>query len=281
MVNGYQLLDSGNRKRLDQWGPYRFIRPEPKALWKPTLNQQEWQNVDGIYTRSDRGGGFWKYKTKLKENWIINWNSIQFKIKPTPFKHMGLFPEHAAIWQFIQDQLAQAENDSQKRVLNLFGYTGASTLAAAAKGAKVTHVDGSKGSIAWGRENAALSGLAEMPIRWIPEDVVTYCKRELKRGSKYEGIIIDAPAFGRGTKGEVWKFEYDVPVLLDIVEQLLSEKPLFVVLISYATEYSTIVLKQLLQQTVPQSTVEIKELSLEQKSNGFVLPLASAALASF
>lgn len=281
MVNGYQLLDSGNRKRLERFGDFTFVRPEPKALWKATLPQHEWQNADAFYHRSEKGGGFWKYKTTLPESWNLQWNSIQFKIRPTQFKHMGLFPEHEVIWDYIQNQLKRAEPGSVPHVLNLFGYTGASTLAAAAAGARVTHVDGSKGTIAWARENAQLSNLGNRPIRWIPEDVMTYCKREQKRGTKYEGIIMDAPAFGRGTKGEVWKFEDDVPYLVELCKDLLSDKPLFIVLVSYATEYSSLVLKQLLQQHFIQAKVETKELTIVQESNGFVLPLAASALAEF
>ncbi len=285
MVKDYQLLDSGNRRKLERFGSVTFDRPEPKALWKPVLSKQVWQQADAIYHRSERGGGSWKFNKRVPESWKMSWKDITFKIRMTNFKHMGLFPEHEIIWDFIQERIheySSSENGSnrQPHVLNLFGYTGASTLAAAGAGAKVTHVDASKGTITWARENAELSHLAQKPIRWILEDVVTYCKREVKRGNKYEGIIIDAPAFGRGAKGEVWKFEDNVLGLLDLCRELLSEKPQFVILVSYATEYSSTILEQLLQQYLGMRSrkTEKGELTLKQNNSSFVLPLSQYAV---
>lgn len=283
MVKGYQLLDSGNRRKLERFGDFVLDRPEPKALWKQSLPKQEWMKADAVFYRGEGGGGEWKYKSRVPESWRMSWKNITFKIRMTSFKHMGLFPEHEVIWDFVQERVSgkiQSDSNLQPHVLNLFGYTGASTLAASSAGAKVTHVDASKGTITWARENAELSGLASKPIRWILEDVITYCKREVKRGTKYDGIIIDAPAFGRGAKGEVWKFEENVLELLTICNQLLSEKPLFVVLVSYATEYSSTVLEQLLQQYfgMKNRTTKKGELTLQNASSSFVLPLSQYAV---
>lgn len=275
----YELLDSGNERRLERFGVYIFDRPEPKALWNKTLPQQEWAKAHAVYHRSDKGGGSWKFQKQVPPSWKITWNKLTFLMKPTGFKHMGIFPEFASIWEWEQKIIStslQGKPDHQPHILNLFGYTGAASLAAAAAGAKVTHVDGSREVVTWARENAKLSQLEDKPIRWLIEDTLTYVKRELKRGTKYDGIIIDAPKFGRGDKGEVWKIEEDLPKLLDMCTQLLVPQPLFVLLVTYATEYSSTVLENVLAQKMHRfkGTISSGELALQQTSNKLLLPTA-------
>jgi 23S rRNA (cytosine1962-C5)-methyltransferase len=279
-MKDYQLLDSGNERRLERFGQFIFDRPEPKALWKKTLSQSEWQKAHAIYHRSEKGGGSWKFLKQVPKEWTITWEGLTFLIKPTGFKHMGLFPEFEDVWKWEQGILnASRKTDYQPHVLNLFGYTGAASLAAAAAGAKVTHVDGSREVITWARENAKRSRLEDKPIRWLIEDVLTYVKREVKRGTKYDGIIIDAPKFGRGDRGEVWKIEEDLPKLLDLCMQVLTPQPVFLILVSYATEYSSTVLRNILDQKMKSHNgiVEHGELTLQQQSNGFILPTAMYA----
>lgn len=266
------LLDSGNLERLERFGKYLLVRPEPKAVWKPTLPQSEWGKADAFYHRSGTGGGFWKYATRLPQEWTIRWQDLTFKVQPTGFKHVGLFPEHEPTWRWVSEQVKRA-NGYQPHILNLFGYTGAASLAASAAGARVTHVDGSKEIVTWARENAQLSGLSDKPIRWIVEDALTYARRELKRGVRYDGILVDAPKFGRGAKGEVWKFEEDVQKLLEVCAQLLAPNPLFFVLFSYTTGYSALVLNNMLQQYTAKykGEMECGELALTQEANDFLL----------
>lgn len=275
----YELIDSGNERRLERFGTFIFDRPEPKALWAKSLPQTEWQKAHAVYYRSDKGGGSWKFVKQVPPEWKIQWRDLTFLMKPTGFKHMGVFPEFESIWEWEQDLIKKTVTEKpnyQPHILNLFGYTGASTLAAAAAGAKVTHVDGSREVVTWARENAKISRLEDKPVRWLIEDILTYVKREVKRGTKYDGIIIDAPKFGRGDRGEVWKIEEHLPKLMDLCMQILSSDPLFVLLVSYATEYSAITLDNILSQKMKpfKGTVESGEMTLHQSSNSFLLPTA-------
>lgn len=226
---GYALLDSGREQKLERYGDVLLARPDPQALWEKRLGEGEWAKAQGRYERKGKEG-IW-HAQNLPESWHISFGGFNFLIKPNSFKHTGLFPEQLSNWEWIALQ-------KPKTVLNLFGYTGGATLAAAKVGAKVTHVDASKTAVAWARENAKLSGLEDAPIRWITEDALTFVKREIKRGTKYDAVVMDPPAFGHGPAGELWKVEEDFLELMKLLPQLLSEKPLFVLINGYAAGYS-------------------------------------------
>jgi 23S rRNA (cytosine1962-C5)-methyltransferase len=225
----YELLDSGLETKLERYGDIVLARPDPQALWDKAQSEEEWTKAQGRYERDGREGKW--IEKDLPKNWQIEFGGLQFLIKPTSFKHTGLFPEQLSNWEWVA-------NKKPTEVLNLFGYTGGATLAAAKSGAKVTHVDASKTAVAWARENAALSGLEEKPIRWIIEDALLFVKREIKRGAKYDGIIMDPPAFGHGPKNELWKIEEDFVELVKLCGELLSDKPLFFLINGYAAGYS-------------------------------------------
>lgn len=244
----YELLDSGDGEKLERFGAYTLIRPDPKAIWNKTLSQDVWNKAQAVYERSDTGGGRWIYRQKIPESWTIKWKDLSFILKPTGFKHLGIFPEQSALWEWTIKKIKQSTREIN--LLNLFAYTGGSTLAAASAGAKVTHLDSAKEILTWARENAIASGLDEKPIRWIPEDAVTFVKREIKRGNKYDAIIMDPPKFGRGNKNEVWKIEEDLPHLMKLLPELLSNAPLFIILNAYTVSYSSVTLGNLLSQTM-------------------------------
>jgi len=233
----YALLDSGSGRKLERFGSQVIIRPEAEAIWKPALPDQEWARATAEFIPSaEENGGHWKFRKPLQDSWRINYKKLAFKLQPSGSKQLGIFPEQAAQWDWIADQVARAEKPVN--VLNLFGYTGAASLAAAAAGAKVTHLDASKKVVAWGKENQSMSGLADMPIRWIVDDAIKFVQREVRRGTRYEGIILDPPKFGRGPKGEVWEFYKLLPNLLADCRQILSQQPLFLLLTAYAVKAS-------------------------------------------
>jgi len=243
----YALLDSGGGEKLERFGDVTLARPDPQALWEKGLSHETWQEANGTYVRE--GGEAGKWVGKLPPKWQIEFGGLQFLIKPTSFKHTGLFPEQLSNWEWLsaliasrspsaEDGIGVHVQQSAPSVLNLFAYTGGATLAAAQAGAEVTHVDSSKTAMAWARENAALSGLSDKPIRWITEDVLVFMKREIKRGAKYDAIIMDPPAFGHGPKKELWKIEENLLELMQLCRELLSDKPLFVLINGYAEGYS-------------------------------------------
>ncbi len=240
----YTLLDSGQGNKLEQIGPYRLIRPAPQAIWSPRRKPALWDSAHAIYRRSKSGGGHWDYKQPLPESWTIRYHRLKLMIKLTDFGHIGLFAEQGPNWDWIQTQIKTAKRPIH--VLNTFAYTGGSTLAAAMAGAKVVHLDSSKGIVTWARENAALGGLAQHPIRWIVDDVSKFVKREIKRNQRYDALIFDPPSFGRGSKGEVWKFERDLPQLLEQCQHLLSDQPLFVLLSTHTPGFTPLALENLL-----------------------------------
>jgi 23S rRNA (cytosine1962-C5)-methyltransferase len=246
----YELLDAGEQEKLERFGKFVFIRPEPKALWHKSLDEKAWRTAIAHYERSSGGGGRWQYYQQIPSSWQMHWRNLTFLVQPTGFKHMGVFPEQASIWEFIQQKISQANRPIN--VLNLFAYTGGSTLAAASAGAKVTHLDAEKEILTWARENARLSGLGEKPIRWIPDDAITFVKREIKRGNKYDAIIMDPPKFGRGTQREVWKIEEDLPRLLDLCQQVVTDAPLFFLVNAYTVPFSSITLGNMLSQLMKQ-----------------------------
>lgn len=267
----YALIDSGHGRRLERWGKFTLDRPDPQVLWKPVLSEKEWSRADARFDRKADGSGTWHTRKPLPEKWTISFEDLSFHVKPTSFKHTGLFPEQTVNWTWLKKLIGQASGEVS--VLNLFGYTGGATLAAAAAGANVTHVDASKGSIKWARDNQELSGLGEKPIRWIMDDAMKFVEREVRRGRKYQGIIMDPPPYGRGPEGELWKIEKDLTVLLDHCCQLL-DNPLLALINTYATDYSGIALHNCLldYQKALGGSIESGELAIQEETGNRLLP---------
>ncbi|MCQ3932835.1 MAG: class I SAM-dependent rRNA methyltransferase [Chloroflexi bacterium] len=272
----YALLDSGNRLKLEQFGAYRCVRPEDQATWRPTLPPSEWSAAHAqFHLNPSKNEGHWEFHQSLPEKWVMRYRDISFYVRPAPFRHMGVFPEQAVHWDWMGGLIQNA--DCPIRVLNLFGYTGIASLFAAQAGAHVTHVDASKPTVAWARENQALSGLTDKPIRWIVEDAVKYVEREVKRGSHYEGILLDPPPFGHGPRGEIWKFSDSLPRLLERCRQLWGEQPLFMILTAYTTQADLPDLRQVIGETVAGlgGKIEAGSAELIEKSAGRVLQPAT------
>lgn len=290
----YELLDCGDGLKLERFGPYTFVRPEVQALWRRALPEKAWQNAHAVFRASaEESGGHWEFKKKVAERWEMTYpltpnlsprldfagaplsaKGLRFWAMTTPGRHLGVFPEAAAHWDFVVDLAQKA--DRPLRVLNLFGYTGLASLAAAAAGAQVTHVDASKKSVAWARENQALSGLSERPIRWIVDDALKFVQREARRGVKYDGILLDPPKFGRGPKGEVWEVYQSLPDLFSACRAVLSDHPLFVVATIYAVKASAVHIGQALEEMMKGfgGKVESGELVTREKSAGRLLSQA-------
>lgn len=274
MKEKYLLLDSGNQQKLEQFGNYKVIRPCSQALWQPSLSKAEWELADASFSRE--GGNAWKFKKKLPESWFAEIEGIRFKISPTDFGHLGVFPEHSLLWKPMKDTLCKRKDFPQ--ILNLFAYSGGATLAAAQAGARVCHLDASKGMVAWARENATHNHLSSAPIRWIVDDAVKFLHREIKRGVRYDGIILDPPSFGRGNKGEVFKIERDIHDLLGLCRALLSEKPLFILFTTHTPGMTPIVMGHLMQQAMQgkSGSVETGEMLLPSNT-GIAIPSGSFA----
>ncbi len=270
--NDYELLDCGSGEKLERWGKQILVRPDPQAIWESPRKDSRWRNPDGRYFRSSTGGGHWD-KGQLPEQWQVSYKDLRFQVKPMNFKHTGIFPEQAANWDFAMEKIRKAGRPI--RVLNLFGYTGAASVACAAAGAQVCHVDAAKGMVAWAKENAKLSGLADAPIRWIVDDCAKFVEREIRRGKTYDAIIMDPPSYGRGPSGEVWKLEENLYPFLKLVTGVLSDDPLFIVLNSYTTGLAPSVLGYLLHTLVVEKYgghVEWNELGLPCTASGMALP---------
>lgn len=242
----YKLLDSGRENKLEQVGNYLLVRPAPQAVWSPKLAEKKWDAVDAVYIRSSTGGGSWEFHNQISEQFDIDFHGFKFIIKHTGFGHLGLFPEQSDNWKWLADKIKTAVRPVN--VLNMFAYTGGSTLAAASAGASVCHVDASKGVVDWARENTALSNLGDRPIRWIVDDVMKFIQKEIRRGKTYDAIILDPPSFGRGSKGEVWKIENDLLQLLNECKQILSDDPLFILLSCHSPGFTPLVLQNLLAE---------------------------------
>ena len=280
---GYELLDSGLDEKLERYGNIILSRPDPSALWERHLDDSEWKKADGWYERTAKGGK-WHFRSgQHSENseqgtskeWQIELGGMQFLIRPTSFKHTGIFPEQLPNWEWIYSLIrANKRIDPQVRVLNLFAYTGGATMAAAKAGASVVHLDASKTAIEWARKNAELSGLSQKPVRWILDDALLFVKKELKRGNHYDGIIMDPPAFGHGPKDELWKIEEHFLSLVDSTKQLLSEKPLFFLINGYASGYSHLAFRYNLDSIQKQfgGTIESGELGIQESKTARVLP---------
>ncbi len=265
----YELLDSGGEEKLERFGEVVLARPDPQALWDKQLAASDWGLATGKYTREGKDG---QWQGKLPKEWQIEFGNLNLLIRPTSFKHVGLFPEQESNWQWGSELIKNAGREVN--VLNLFGYTGGASLAAAKAGAKVTHVDASKTAVAWARENAKLSGLEDAPIRWLVEDVLVFVKREIKRGTKYDGIIMDPPAFGHGPKKELWKIEENFVELVKLCGELLSDKPLFFLINGYAAGYSPLAFAYNLEFLTKKCDGEIEygDLTIAQKNSDRVLP---------
>ncbi|MFA6005094.1 MAG: class I SAM-dependent methyltransferase [Patescibacteria group bacterium] len=268
----YELLDSGNEERLERFGKYTLLRPDPQCIWIPRLSQQDWEMADAEFYKESSERGSWKVKTEMPESWEVIYKDLKFKLKLSPFKHTGLFPEQHVQWDWMRGKVKSRRSkvESEVNILNLFAYTGGATLAAAAEGAKVTHVDASKSAISWARENQAMSGLSEKPVRWILDDAMKFVSREIKRGVRYDGIILDPPIYGHGPTGETWDLMRDLPKLLNLCQQVLSEHPLFVVVNAYAVSASSIMLENTLQTALrnQKGSTSCGELVLEESTGG-------------
>ena len=279
---GYALLDSGNGEKLERFGEHVIRRPDPEALWPTSLAETEWKSAGLSFSRTDSKGGKWLTKGEVPKEWTIRHGGFDFLIRPTSFKHVGLFPEQENNWAVIASAVKgrSSEVESVPRVLNLFAYTGGATIAALSAGAEVTHVDAAKPVVEWARKNAELNNLSGRSVRWIVDDVMKFVAREIKRGVKYDGIIMDPPAFGHGPKDELWKIERDFVTLIESCAKLLSEKPLFFIVSGYASGYSALAFANNLQAFKEKygGVVEHLELTLkESNSRGFLLPAGVVA----
>ncbi len=272
----YEVIDTSKGEKLERWGDYLLVRPDPQVIWDTQKEHKGWRTRNAHYHRSKKGGGEWEF-FNLPEQWQIHYNNLTFQLKPFSFKHTGLFPEQAANWDWFSDLIQNANRPV--KVLNLFAYTGGATLAAAAAGASVTHVDASKGMVGWAKENAVSSGLKDASIRWIVDDCRKFVEREIRRGNHYDAIIMDPPSYGRGPKGEIWKIEDAIHPLVQLCAQLLSDHPLFFLINSYTTGFAPSVLSYLLGiEVVPKfgGTVMADEVGLPVSQNGLVLPCGSS-----
>jgi len=267
----YEVIDCSAGEKLERWGDYILVRPDPQVIWNTEKTEKGWRQKNAHYHRSAKGGGEWEF-FDLPKQWNIHYRNLTFQLKPFSFKHTGLFPEQAVNWDWCADKIKKAGRPV--KVLNLFAYTGGATLSAAAAGASVTHVDASKGMVTWAKENAAASGLKEAPIRWLVDDCVKFVEREIRRENHYDAIIMDPPSYGRGPKGEIWKMEESIHSFLKLCTRLLSDQPLFVLINSYTTGLQPAVLAYLLEMELKKfgGKVTADEVGLPVVSNGLILP---------
>lgn len=272
----YEVIDTSNGEKLERWGKYILLRPDPQVLWNTPKKNPAWKKLNAHYHRSKKGGGEWEF-FDLPEQWSIHYRDLTFHLKPFSFKHTGLFPEQAVNWDWFSGLIKGAGRPL--KVLNLFAYTGGATCAAAKAGAQVTHVDASKGMVTWAKENAQASGLSDAPIRWIVDDCVKFVEREIRRGNHYDAIIMDPPSYGRGPKGEIWKIEEKIHPFIALCEKLLSEEPLFFLVNSYTTGLAPAVLSYLISTEIVGKHggyVESQEIGLPVSDNGLILPCGAA-----
>ena len=275
----YELIDAEGGERLERWGNIILIRPDPQVIWTGERKNPLWNNAHAIYHRSNSGGGYWEPLKKVPDVWSINFEKLTFNLKPMGFKHTGLFPEQAVNWEFASNLIQKA--DKPVSVLNLFAYTGGATAAALAAGANVTHVDASKGMVQWAKENAVTSKLADRPVRWLVDDCMKFVKREIRRGNKYDAIIMDPPSYGRGPNGEVWKLELQIDELLSETGKLLSEKPLFFLLNSYTGGLSPTILNYMVRNYIAPNgsgSVFTDEIGLKITDRDIVMPCGNTTI---
>ncbi len=275
----FELIDAVNGERLERWGDIILIRPDPQIIWKGEKKDPRWYNAHAIYHRSNNGGGYWETLKKVPDVWSISYNGLTFRLKPMGFKHTGLFPEQAINWT-LADKLIREANRPIK-VLNMFAYTGGATLACLKAGASVTHVDASRGMVQWAKENAVASGLSDCPVRWLVDDCMKFLKREIRRGNKYDAIIMDPPSYGRGPNGEVWKLENQIGELLGETAKLLSENPLFVLVNTYTGGISPTILNYMVKTcfySSDKSTVFTEEIGLHVTNKNIILPCGNTTV---
>lgn len=269
----YKILDMADGQKLEKWGNVILSRPDPQIVWKQKSYPQKWNDINAVYNRSKTGGGAWEYKKKMPNQWQIQYKDLTFNIKPMGFKHTGLFPEQAVNWDWMMNKIRNSKREI--KVLNLFAYTGGATVACLAAGASVCHVDSSKGMVAWAKENVASSKLDKRPVRYIIDDVVKFVNREIRRGNKYDAIIMDPPSYGRGANGEVWQFEDNIYDLVELCTEVLSDKPLFFLINSYTTGISNTVLENILNLTVDKykkGIVSSGEVGIPMEESKLILP---------
>ncbi|MCI8751531.1 MAG: SAM-dependent methyltransferase [Lachnospiraceae bacterium] len=273
----YEVIDTSCGEKLERWGNYILVRPDPQVIWNTEKRAEEWRKCNGHYHRSNKGGGSWEFHN-MPDVWQINYKNLKFNLQPFKFKHTGLFPEQAVNWEWSGQKIKNAGRSI--KVLNLFAYTGGATIAAAAAGASVTHVDASKGMVIWAKENLAASGLSNAPVRWIVDDCVKFVERETRRGNKYDAIIMDPPSYGRGPKGEIWKIEEKIHPFIQLCAKLLSDTPLFFLINSYTTGLQPAVLSYMAELELVKrygGRAEAQEIGLPVTSNGLILPCGASA----
>lgn len=272
----YKLIDSGDGEKLEQFGEFIISRPDPQILWQKSLPDSEWRKADAYFERSFEDKGNWQTRKRMPEEWPMHWRDLKFLAKLSPFKHTGIFPEQSAHWGWFRELLEKriavgnnTDSDSRPNILNLFAYTGGASIVVAKTGAKITHVDASRASIGWAKKNQVASGLDEKSIRWILDDVLTFMEREVRRGNKYDGIIMDPPVYGHGPNGERWDFKKSLPLLLEMCRQVLSDKPLFVLINAYAVSTSAVTLGNLLEEMMVEKSgkVSVGELAIEESGS--------------
>ncbi len=277
--NDYELIDADNGERLERWGDIILIRPDPQIIWNEGHKDSRWSNAHAVYHRSNSGGGYWETLKKVPDVWSVKYEDLTFRLKPMGFKHTGLFPEQAVNWSLAQKLIKQANKEVS--VLNLFAYTGGATIACLNAGARVTHVDASKGMVSWAKENAVASGLADKPVRWLVDDCMKFVKREIRRGNKYDAIIMDPPSYGRGPNGEVWKLEQQLSELLTDVGKILSDDPLFFFLNSYTGGLSPTILNYMVKSCIaPNNKGKIftEEIGIKVTKRDVILPCGNTTI---
>ena len=269
--NDYQILDMANGEKLEKWNNITLVRPDPQIIWKQKTYPEKWKKADAKYSRSNTGGGAWNYNKKLPSAWQVKYKDLVFNIKPMGFKHTGLFPEQAVNWDWMINKIKSTNKEI--KVLNLFAYTGGATVACLSAGASVCNVDSSKGMVSWAKENVTSSGLQDRKVRYIVDDVVKFVNREIRRGNKYDAIIMDPPSYGRGTNGEVWKFEDNIYDLVELCSKVLTDKPLFFLINSYTTGISSMVLENILKLNIhAKGKFSNGEIGIPMQNSNLVLP---------
>ena len=269
--NDYQILDMANGEKLEKWNNITLVRPDPQIIWKQKTYPEKWKKADAKYSRSNTGGGAWNYNKKLPSAWQVKYKDLVFNIKPMGFKHTGLFPEQAVNWDWMINKIKSTNKEI--KVLNLFAYTGGATVACLSAGASVCHVDSSKGMVSWAKETVTSSGLQDRKVRYIVDDVVKFVNREIRRGNKYDAIIMDPPSYGRGTNGEVWKFEDNIYDLVELCSKVLTDEPLFFLINSYTTGISSMVLENILKLNIhAKGKFSNGEIGIPMQNSNLVLP---------
>ena len=277
----YEVIDTSKGEKLERWDKYMLVRPDPQVIWNTDRKENAWRKPNGHYFRSSKGGGEWEFHN-LPEEWTIGYKDLTFNLKPFSFKHTGIFPEQAANWDWFSELIEKSGREI--KVLNLFAYTGGATVSAAKAGASVTHVDASKGMVAWAKENASISGLQDAPVRYLVDDCTKFVEREIRRGNKYDAIIMDPPSYGRGPKGEIWKIEESIFPFVQLTSKLLSDKPLFFLINSYTTGLQPAVLSNMLHTVldpIKKGKIDADEVGLPVTSNGLVLPCGASGRCTF